>query len=154
RYETGLRYRDERRAAGALPAAAASSSMESPLQSNDEAASNFILMMLVSMTDPGLVILPTHRLVSSIPDVTGPQLAAALQPFFHVEQVGQGPEAARAAWELIEADGSQNVLGFGSVADGIWQLARFRDSELMAQRAAEHSPAWRGLAVAVLHVAV
>jgi hypothetical protein len=77
-----------------------------------------------------------------------------LKPHFDMEHVGEGPAGARAAWELIEADGSQDVLGLGTVADGVWQLARFRAPELMAQRAPEHSPAWRSLAVAVLHVAI
>lgn len=140
RYETGLRYLDDRKAVGAAP--------------DSEAAPNFILMMLVSMSDPGLIILPTHRLVSGIPEVKAPQVASLLQNHFDVEKVGEGPAAARTAWDMIESDGSQNLLGFGTVADGVWQVARFRGSEIMAQRAAQHSEAWRGLGVAILHVAV
>src|SRR5262249_30328677 len=60
RYETGLKYLDERRAAGEVP--------------DDEAPANFCLMMLVGMSDPGLIILPTHRLVSGLPAVTAPQM--------------------------------------------------------------------------------
>jgi hypothetical protein len=55
---------------------------------------------------------------------------------------------------MIEADGSQELLGFGTVADGVWQVARFRSPESMAQLAAEHSVDWRGLAVSILHVLV
>jgi len=58
------------------------------------------------------------------------------------------------AWESIEADGSQEMLGFCTTDDGVWQTARFRAPEEMARLAADHSPAWRGLAVAVLHVLV
>ena len=54
RYETSLRYLEEKKAAGEVP--------------NDEAAPNFTLMMLVSMSDPGLIILPPHRLVSGLPN--------------------------------------------------------------------------------------
>jgi uncharacterized protein (DUF1015 family) len=140
RYETGLRYLEDRRAAGEVRDA--------------EAAPNFILMMLVSMSDPGLVILPTHRLVSGIPDVRADQLAALLRPHFQVEKVGEGDQGAREAWEQIEADGGQELLGFGTVADGVWQTARFRAPEVMARLAANHGPAWRGLAVSVLHVDV
>lgn len=140
RYETGLRYLEDRRAAGEVR--------------DDEAAPNFILMMLVPMSDPGLVILPTHRLVSGLPGLTADRLAALLGKHFHLERVGQGEKGARDAWELIEADGGQDVLGFGTVNDGVWQTARFRSPELMARRAADHSPAWRGLAVSILHVAV
>lgn len=140
RYETGLRYLEERREAGEVRDA--------------EAAPNFILMMLVSMSDPGLVILPTHRLVSGIPAVTSAKLGELLGDYFQVETVGNGPEGARAAWELIEADGTQELLGFGTVADGAWHTARFRSADQMAALAQEHSPAWRNLAVAVLHVFV
>jgi uncharacterized protein (DUF1015 family) len=140
RYETALRYLEERRAAGEVRDA--------------EAPANFILMMLVSMSDPGLAILPTHRLVSGLPDITAGQLRTLLGEHFQVEEVGRGDAGAQAAWELIQVDGSQDLLGFGTVADGVWQTARFRSPEAMAKLAAAHSPAWRGLAVAVLHVLV
>jgi uncharacterized protein (DUF1015 family) len=139
RYETGLRYREDRRAVGEVP--------------NDEAAANFILMMLVSMGDPGLLILPTHRLVSGYHGLTADHLCAALAPHFEMETVGSGESAMRDAWDHLEADGGQDVVGFGTVADGVWQIARFRSPDLMAELASEQSPAWRSLAVSILHVA-
>jgi uncharacterized protein (DUF1015 family) len=138
RYETGLRYLEEKRASGEVR--------------DDEAPANFILMMLVSMNDPGLIILPTHRLVSAIPDLRSDQLATILKPYFQVEKVGEGEQGARDAWELIEGEGHQGLLGFGTVADGIWQTARLLKTEAMAQLASTHSAAWRSLAVSVLHV--
>jgi uncharacterized protein (DUF1015 family) len=140
RYETGVRYLEERRVAGEA--------------SNPEAAANFILMMCVSMSDPGLLILPTHRLVSGFPGLTAERLKAALSTHFAIETIGKGEQAAREAWDAIEADGGQDILGFGTVADGVWQTARFRATELMAELAVDHSPAWRGLGVSILHVAV
>ncbi len=47
RYETACNYRDELSSAG-------------PLATNNPA--NFVLMMCVGMEDPGMVVLPTHRL--------------------------------------------------------------------------------------------
>jgi len=140
RYETGLHYLEERRGAGEVH--------------DDEAAANFILMMLVSMSDPGLAILPTHRLISGLPDLTADRLRGLLGQHFEVEIAGKGSDGAQAAWEMIEADGGQDLLGFGTVADGVWQTARLRAPQIMAQLAAEHSPAWRGLAVSLLHVLV
>jgi uncharacterized protein (DUF1015 family) len=137
RYETALRYLEERREAGEAE--------------GGEAAASFVLMMLVSMGDPGLVILPTHRLISGLPEVTSERLRELLGTHFECETVGRGEQGARAAWELIEADGGQAVLGFGTVADGLWQTARFRTPAVMATLAPQHSEAWRGLAVAVLH---
>jgi uncharacterized protein (DUF1015 family) len=110
--------------------------------------------MLVSMSDPGLIILPTHRLVSGLPDLRAEQLAEVLGTQFQMERIGQGDKGARDTWELIEADGGQSVLGLGTVADGVWQLARLKNLAMMDQLAADHSPAWRGLAVSILHVLV
>lgn len=137
RYETGLRYLDEKKQSGETI--------------GPDHPANFILMMLVAMQDPGLIILPTHRLISGLKELRADEFKATLAPHFDVERVGAGPHALREAWELIEADGSQDMLGFGTVADGVWQTARLRDPAAMERLAGEHSPAWRGLAVAVLH---
>ena len=59
--------------------------------------------------------------------------------------------SAQVAWEAIEADGSQEVLGFGTALDNRWFLARFMKPEAMAELAPKQSPAWRGLAVSILH---
>jgi len=140
RYETGLHYLEERRGIGEVR--------------DEEAAANFILMMLVSMSDPGLVILPTNRLVSGLPDLTADRLRGLLGQHFEVEIAGKGNDGAQAAWEIMEAEGGQDLLGFGTVADGVWQTARFQAPQVMEQLAADHGPAWRGLAVSILHVVV
>ena len=137
RYETALKYLEEKQQSGEVK--------------RPDASANFVLMMLVSMQDPGLVILPTHRLISGLSELRADQVKTILGQHFQVETVGTGPEAAREAWETIEADGSQNLLGFGTVSDGVWQIARFQNPTIMAQLAAEHGDSWRGLAVAVLH---
>ncbi|HQR43683.1 MAG TPA: DUF1015 family protein, partial [Gemmatales bacterium] len=140
RYETALRYRDElARKQGGL--------------SNDHPA-NFVLMALVGMSDPGLLILPTHRLVQGLSGVTSQQLAAKLEPHFQVERIGQGDRAARQTWERIEEDGSQDLLGFGTLVDNTWLLARFQADSLMRELAPKQSDAWRSLAVSRLHVIV
>ncbi len=106
RYETGLRYRDDLAERGEL--------------SGPDDPANFCLMMLVSMSDPGLRILPTHRLVSGFPGLTMDRLNERLAPEFEVEDFGEGPSGCRAAWQEMEVDGGQAVLGFGTVADNRW----------------------------------
>ncbi len=139
RYETGLKYRDERAESG-------------PLDPDDPA--NFCLMMLVGMSDPGLLILPTHRLVSGFPGLTAEALAERLAAEFEVTATGEGESGCRAAWQLIEESGDQDLLGFGTVADGKWLVARLRSDEAMDRLAPEHSPDWRSLGVSILHVLV
>ncbi|MFO0797490.1 MAG: DUF1015 domain-containing protein [Gemmataceae bacterium] len=130
RYETGLKYAEEQGA------------------TDPEAPANFCLMMLVSMGDPGLIILPTHRLVSGLPAVTAAQVEKALGE--HFEVVGRFSTADE-CWEHLEMDGGQDVLGFGTVADGKWFAAKLRDPAVMAGLAPEQSAAWQGLGVSILH---
>jgi uncharacterized protein (DUF1015 family) len=140
RYETGLTYREERRRAGEVR--------------GEDAAANFILMNLVGMSDPGLVVLPTHRLAGGAAGLTAGELGEALGRAGRVEHVARGEAGARQVWERMRADGTQNVLGFGTASDQTWQMARFDCEREMADRAPQHSTAWRSLAVSVLHVVV
>jgi uncharacterized protein (DUF1015 family) len=134
RYETGLKYLEERKELGEVQ--------------DDEAAPNFCLMMLVSMSDPGLNILPTHRLLSGLGATTSAEMKALLEPHFDiVESFGSD---ATGCWEHIQMDGSQAVLGFGTVADGQWFVAKLRDPARMAELAPEHSEEWRELGVSIL----
>jgi uncharacterized protein (DUF1015 family) len=137
RYETGLKYRDELAEAGEL--------------SGPDDPANFVMMMLVSMGDPGLQILPTHRLVSGLPGFTFEALAERLSAEFDVEDAGAGEAGCRAAWEAIEMNGDQDALGFGTVADGRWLVARLRSYDAMDRLVPDHSPEWRALGVSVLH---
>ncbi len=135
RYETGVKYLEERQAAGDVP--------------DDEAAPNFCLMMLVGMSDPGLLILPTHRLVSGLAESpTAAKLESILAEDFDI--VARPGEDANAAWEHIQMDGAQSTLGFGTVADGLWFVAKLRNSAVMADFAPDHSAEWRGLGVSIL----
>jgi uncharacterized protein (DUF1015 family) len=72
RYESALAYRRERRA-GASP-----ETVEEPY--------DFVMMSLIDIADPGLVILPAHRLVRGMaaPAVDG--LTAGLKTYFSVEE--------------------------------------------------------------------
>jgi uncharacterized protein (DUF1015 family) len=115
---------------------------------------NFCLMMLVGMSDPGLLILPTHRLVSGYPGLTAPELTSRLESEFEVNSIGSGETGCRAAWDAIEQGGGQDVLGLGTVADGQWSLARLRSDAAMDRLARNQSADWRSLGVSVLHVLV
>jgi uncharacterized protein (DUF1015 family) len=137
RYETAINYRNGLKSEGRLP--------------DDDAPSNFVLMHFVGMSDPGLAILPTHRLVSGVGDLSADDVQAAIAAHCEVESVGTGPEGARATWELIEADGGQNVFGFGTTRDSRWLFARVTDASPMARLAADQSESWRALGVSLLH---
>jgi uncharacterized protein (DUF1015 family) len=73
RYETALNFRNERQAADPSPRDA----VRPPL-------AHFVLMNLVQAGDPGLVILPTHRVIRRRPACVGEALTAALARHFAV----------------------------------------------------------------------
>jgi uncharacterized protein (DUF1015 family) len=118
-----------------------------------EHPANYVLMMLVSMSDPGMLVLATHRLFRGLPPITSAQLRDHLAKAFDTESAGSGPDRARSLWNEIEAEGDQNTLGFYTAADQEWTLARLNDDggRLMAQAATDHSPEWQELGVSILH---
>ncbi len=139
RYETALTYRDERRQAqGAY-------SGEEPW--------NYVLMALCSLSDPGLVVLPTHRLVRA-PDLDRRAFLERLGRSFRIEEAALGDAAADARSQagalLRQLTGKHRlamVLG-GDPAPRILELATA--PELALTHLPQSKP-WRELAVAHLH---
>jgi len=138
RYETACDYRDQ--------------VFDSGFLSPDHPA-NFVLMMCVAMEEPGLVVLPTHRLFRGVPDMTADELAAKLGDCFTARLVGEGPEAAPAVWEEIETGDDQGTLGLFTQKDQRWTIVEVTDAgrARFAQIADDHNDTWRGLGVSILH---
>jgi uncharacterized protein (DUF1015 family) len=97
RYETALTYRDQRRA-------------EAETGSGLPTAYDSVMMTFVDMSRPGLVILPTHRLVFGLPSFSAAQFQAEAQKFFNVEEVDPGVDAARATAILQQAGHAGTAL--------------------------------------------
>jgi uncharacterized protein (DUF1015 family) len=138
RYETACNYRDELAAAG-------------PIDSNHPA--NFVLTQCVSMNDPGLLVLPTHRLFRGVAPITSSELAAKLQGNFITRPMGSGPDQADSLWQEIASAGLQNKLAFYTAQDDTWTLALATEAGMqqLAKLASEHSTDWQGLGVSILH---
>ncbi|HEU5400313.1 MAG TPA: DUF1015 domain-containing protein [Terriglobales bacterium] len=82
RYETALAFRDEMRAAGAATyAGAQGGSSEAPRPWE------FVMMTFVNMDSPGLVVLPTHRVVKGLESFQLSELLAKAGQWFTVEEV-------------------------------------------------------------------
>jgi len=138
RYETACEYREQVYQSGFL--------------SKDHPA-NYVLMMCVAMEDPGLAVLPTHRLFRGLPALSSEDLAAKLAGCFEVQPAGQGPEAAAAVWQQIETADAQDTLGLYTAKDGRWLLARLTPAgrERIDEVAKDHDEEWRSLGVSILH---
>jgi uncharacterized protein (DUF1015 family) len=87
RYETALHYRDERRR-----------------QTGAAGESDFVLTNLIHAEDPGLLILPTHRIVRQRPTLSGAALRAGLGRHFQVAEVSVDPSRPEAALQTVLAD--------------------------------------------------
>jgi uncharacterized protein (DUF1015 family) len=138
RYETACNYRDELAAQGKLP---------------PQHPANFVLMMCIGMSDPGLLVLPTHRLFRGGQAMTVEDLAQRLGDAFQVRPAGQGSARAHDVWEEIETADDQATLGLFTREDQKWTLATITDvgRARLAKLAPEHSAAWQGLGVSILH---
>ena len=150
RYETACNYRDQ------MAAKMAEKQRGTPQEGTPfppEHPANFVLMMCVSTSDPGMLVLPTHRLFHGIPPISSTELTDQLGDSFDIEPAGTGSERASQLWEEIEMEGEQGTLGFYAAKDNRWLLARVTDAgrHKMAQVAGDHSLDWQGLGVSLLH---
>ncbi len=131
RYETALNYRDEMRKKypGASP----------------NAAFNYVMVTLVSLNDPGLVVLPTHRLIHSYAQMDGQALLKAAARYFDVHSV---PDLGTVRDYLADADPEHPRYGF---YDGSYAVMRLKSLDVMAKLFPQWSTDFRQLDVAVLH---
>lgn len=152
RYETALVYRQERRQEeGNLP---------------QERPYDYVMMALVNLYDPGLVCLPTHRLVKNQAPLDGEKLLEKLQEHFSVEPFPLAPDygnfpqflkelAARGGFSEGKSTGNRPLRrhAFGLyLGSGRLYLLALRDEEALSRLMPPgRSPAWKNLDVSVLH---
>lgn len=139
RYETALAYRDKLAAAAALPA---------------HHPANFIMMFLCSMADPGLVILPTHRVLGGLADFNATRFLKSMEAYFHLKSF---PNTAAGAAQLLEAThagAAPGVFGIAVRGAGSLHLAILADPKCMDREAADVAPAVRHLDVSLLDTLV
>ena len=136
RYETACNYRDARIQAG-----------------DHHPDCDYVMMMLVGMNDPGLIVLPTHRLFRGVAPLDQAELIRRVGDRFQISTAGHGPDAASRLWEEIEVGGSQEVLGIYTAQDDCWSRLELTAEGMtrLAEIAADHCDQWRGLGVSLLH---
>jgi uncharacterized protein (DUF1015 family) len=134
RYETALNYRRARRHENA---------------SSDLEPYDYTMMTLVACDDPGLVILPTHRVVKSLP-------ANAIASFTH---------RAREVFEVVEiahrdefrarlSDSGAGAIGVTLKGSANYFILRLRDATAMKAAMPDAPDEVRRLDVSILHALV
>jgi uncharacterized protein (DUF1015 family) len=114
-----------------------------------EGEHNYVLMFLSPLSDPGLTVFPTHRLLSGLKDDAGKQQAIreALTRDFEVEEVGPGE---------LSPDGADERIQFGYMDSFHRQPYRVMlKDQAIADAALEGKPeAYRRLDTAVLEALI
>jgi uncharacterized protein (DUF1015 family) len=105
RYETAINYRNERRA-GQAPA---STGFELPPY-------ELVMMTFINMDSPGLVILPTHRVVHGLESFSADALRDRARSYFSVEEVDPSIDATRAVG-ILRAAGQAGTALLGVTAN-------------------------------------
>jgi uncharacterized protein (DUF1015 family) len=105
RYETALNYRNERRSTADTAAPTSKDSL-----STEVFPYEMVMMTFVNMDSPGLLILPTHRVVLGLTKFSSEEFRQKAKQFFSVEEVDPAVDAARATGILREAGHAGTAL--------------------------------------------
>ncbi len=135
RYETALNYRRSRRAA-----------------EHDSAGLkpyDYVMITLTSCNDPGLLILPTHRVVRQIDPVAIRNLDRRAAEVFAIEEFTD----SEGFFARLKDSGS-GTLGVALSGDPKLRLLRLKDASTMAAATPEMAPEVRRLDVSILHTIV
>lgn len=135
RYETAFKYHELTQSPGAA----------------------YCMMTFVNTHNEGLVVLPTHRLLKNIVGFNINDFIGLLRGQFDIAQLAFSDIVAKKArrQEMLDAmalDFEKGQHTFGMYfADDAFYVATLRESGAMDAVAGDHSAAWRGLDVAILH---
>lgn len=147
RYETAMNYKQVRE-------------KEDSGYRKENPSYDYVMMTLVNLYDPGLVVLPTHRLVKKIDPGAIPGLLENLGHNFLLEEFEQGKDTKSIKKFLSDlSDKGRDSSGkslhrhvFGIYINKKLLFASLkREDDLPALMRPDKSPEWRGLDVSVLH---
>ena len=130
RYETALNFRQEMERAGKVP---------------DDAALRFKSTAFVNISDPGLVILPTHRLLYDLGSLRWDDVIARIGKWFETKPIKDADVEA----ELSKA-GTDHVFALHTGRNKTW-LLRLTDKSAVEQLVKDHSADFRDLDAVILH---
>ena len=130
RYKTALAYKEE------------SPGLES---------ARYRMLTFVNMSNPGLVVLPTHRLVQHLEGFEIDSVIEKLTEDFHVRRYGPGAEAKAKMFRDMDGDFTGRKHGFGIYAnDGNFYALTLKE-ESVTDSVTGKSDSWKKLDVTILH---
>jgi uncharacterized protein (DUF1015 family) len=140
RYETSLNYQKEE--------------LEKKNDARGDEPFNYIMMTLFKLEDPGLMILPTYRLVKGLDKLSDEGLKDLLLPYFEISEVDWSDSSDRSKLDEVQ---NKVLNGSHAFAAYISQFKKFfifmlKSEDLLENEITEErSNEWKRLDVAILH---
>lgn len=107
--------------------------------------SEYVMMYLADMSDPGLVVFPTHRLVRGIENYSTEDILAASREYFDITELSSPEDILK----TLQANSSSHIFGF---YDGkISAALTLTDPSVMESVIPGTSDDYRMLDVSILH---
>jgi uncharacterized protein (DUF1015 family) len=144
RYETALTYQQERAEEQSDSFGSSVIASEAKRSLTGKEAFQYVMMELVDFSDPGLVVLPIHRLVRGIAPSALVGLGDQLRSFFVPESVPLKADSCH-----LPSDSCLGILGLqpGSLV----VLKKRRDVSLEAMMPSSRSQAYREFSISILN---
>lgn len=139
RYETALNFMKEMK-------------RKNPNHTGDEPY-NFIMMMLVEMNDPGLVVLPTHRIIRNTNRFDFKHMQQFLNEDFQITVLDEEKKDAVELERILKANGKHSFMLFNRTIKRFY-LLKLRDYKTIDKVLADHSPSYRYLDVTILQTLI
>ena len=134
--------------------------MKAAWHTNPTDPHEYVMAYLTSMTHPGLVILPAHRMVKGISHLDLGKFLAELRPYFNIEELCFNDQNRQSVFHtLIERIESYSEVGgkFGMIVQGepCFRLLRLKDFHAAESLMDSSIPAsLRALDVTILREAI
>ena len=124
------------------------------LESKGEVASDHparrTMFVLVSMSDPGLAIGPTHRVLGGMEHYTIEKFIEVSQGLLNIEPIANDPNEFLSQMDTMAEREGTNVFGIYDYATGLCFGAWPAVKDPLDMQFPKQSPAWRNLDVAII----
>ncbi len=139
RYETALFYRDLIKGSGEAP------------DSDGIYPSDYVMMMCVSMEDPGLQILPTHRLARNVKDLDPEKIKKSLNEIFDISDMGSDCSVETLTRKLSEDAHKHKLAMYIGEGEKKFYILTLRDEKHLDQILIDEYTEWKFIDTGILH---
>jgi len=143
RYETALAFRNELK-------------RKNPNHTGKELY-NYVMMTLVDMKDPGLVVLPTHRMVNNVEDFDLDSLLEKLSKYFNIEEYKVENysliKKEKTIQEILDKMGLHTFVLYSRERQSLYRLS-LKSVDVMREYHPHRHSSYLNLDVSILHTLI